>query len=575
SVSGVEDLAGNSISLAFTTFSYYTIQQYDIIIDEAMADPDPSVGMPNAEYIELYNTTDLDIEITNFYISDATSSSDVFPAFTLAGNAYVIITDDANAGLFDVFGDVLYVNNFPSLNNDGDDLQLVDDENNLLHAVNYTTDWYQDVIKSEGGYSLEMIDVNFPCQGENNWNASSASNGGTPGTVNAVSAENPDNIAPSVLSAFPPTLDSLLVSFDEALDAASISASNFSVDNSIGTANSASFDTANPTTVKLFFPTTFSENILYTVTCSEVKDCSGNEALLNNTAQFGIAVPADSFDVVINEVLFNPATDGLDYVELYNRSGKFIDVSKIYLAEYNLEDTTTISELTAITLTPTLLLPDTYMLITENIENVAENYFISETGNFIQNLNTPNYPDDEGIVAIQTFDGTLLDRLHFYNDWHFALLDDEDGVSLERVNYNATTQDANNWHSASEDKHFGTPGYQNSVFGEITGTENNFSLEYEVFSPDGDGFLDLLILNYNNIAAGTVASVIIFDAQGRTIKQLTNNETFSSEGFLTWDGVNADDEIARTGIYIAYAEFFDLSGKVQKEKLKFTLARKQ
>lgn len=575
SVSGVEDIAGNVMSLDEVTFQYYTLAQYDVIIDELLADEEPSVGLPSAEYLELYNTTNVDIDISNFYISDASTSSDVFPAFILESNAYLIVTDDGNTGLFDAFGDVLYINNFPSLNNDGDNLKLFDASGNLLHNINYTTDWYHDAIKSEGGFSLEMIDVNFPCQGENNWSASTAVTGGTPGAVNSISAENPDDIAPSVLSAFPQTADSLYVFFDEVLDAASIVAGNFSVDNGIGAAGFATVDASNPTLVRLFFSTPFTENILYTVSCSGVKDCSGNEALINNTAQFGLAVPAEKFDVVINEILFNPLTDGFDYVELYNRSDKFIDLSKLYLAEYSLEDTTAVSEITSITTTSKLILPGTYMLITEDVVNVAANYFVSETGNFIQNTNTPNFADDEGIVTIQTFDATEIDRLHFYDSWHFALLDDEDGISLERVNYNAATQDANNWHSAAEDKHFGTPGTQNSVFGDISSAENNFSLEYEVFSPDGDGFHDLLILNYNNIAPGTVVNLVIFDAQGRTIKQLSNNKTLSTQGFFTWDGLNADDEMSRMGIYIAFAEYFDLDGNTQKVKLKFTLARKQ
>jgi hypothetical protein len=575
SVSGVEDASGNAISLANTTFLYYNVKQYNIIIDEIMADPDPPAGLPNAEYIELYNTTDVDIEITNYYISDAAGASDVFPAFVLAANAYVIISDVANTGLFDAYGDVFYISDFPSLNNDGDHIQLFDAVNTLLHDISYTADWYHDVIKSEGGYALEMIDVNFPCQGENNWNASAAATGGTPGVVNAVTAENPDITAPSVLSAFPPTTDSLIVFFNEALDAESITPGNFFVDNGIGAASSASFDVSNPTVVNIFFTTPFAENILYTVSCSGIKDCSGNEALLNNSAQFGLTTPADSADIVINEILFNPDTDGFDYVELYNRSDKFIDISNIYLAEYDIDDTATITELTVIATAPRLLLPGKYVLITENIDNVAEQYFISTTDNFIHNSGTPNFPDDEGIAAIQLPDGTILDRLHFYSDWHFALLDDENGVSLERLNYDAATQNENNWHSAAEDKHFGTPGYQNSVFGDIAAGENMFSVAYDVFSPDGDGFHDLLIINYNNITSGTTASITIFDAQGRLIKQLANAVTLSSEGFITWDGLNADDAMSRMGIYIAYAEFFDLAGNTQKEKLKFTLVRKQ
>ncbi|MBC8047019.1 MAG: lamin tail domain-containing protein, partial [Fimbriimonadaceae bacterium] len=573
SVSGVEDDAGNAIALEEAQFSYYTVQQYDVLIDEIFADETPVIGLPEAEYLELYNTTSLDIDLAGWKIKDATDSTDAFSTFLLEPNAYVIITDDANISLFTSYGEVIGINNFPSLNNDGDLLSLYNNNYQLIHNVNYSTDWYKDAIKEEGGYSLEMIDTNNPCQGIENWMASDAVIGGTPGTINSVDANNPDEIAPSIISAFPSAEDSLIIYFDEAIELNSVDAADFIVDNGIGIAISAEIENTEPTVIKLFFTNPFSSNILYTVTCSGITDCSGNEVLLNNTAQFGIPETAD-FDIVINEILFNPVTNGFDYIELYNRSDKFISMSDLSIAEFDLNDTASIDEITQISANAKLFLPGTYVLITENINQIASTYFISNTDNFIENNNTPNYPDDEGIVALLDANGNTIDRLHFYDDWHFALLDDENGVSLERLNYNAATQDINNWHSAAEDKHFGTPGYQNSVFGEIGSGENLINLEYDVFSPDGDAYHDYLIINYNSPAAGYVANVSIFDAQGRKIKELSNNNTISAEGFFTWDGLNEDSDKAKMGIYIVYAELFNLEGTIEKEKLKCTLVRK-
>ena len=46
-VNGVADISGNVINNGIATFSFYTPQQYDIVIDEIMADPTPQAGLPN------------------------------------------------------------------------------------------------------------------------------------------------------------------------------------------------------------------------------------------------------------------------------------------------------------------------------------------------------------------------------------------------------------------------------------------------------------------------------------------------------------------------------------------------
>ena len=66
----------------------------------------------------------------------------------------------------------------------------------------------------------------------------------------------------------------------------------------------------------------------------------------------------------------------------------------------------------------------------------------------------------------------------------------------------------------------------------------------------------------------------IFDASGRLVQELTGLTTLSREGFLTWDGADADGMASKSGIYILYAELFNAEGKTEKHKVKFTLVRK-
>ena len=50
--------------------------------------------------------------------------------------------------------------------------------------------------------------------------------------------------------------------------------------------------------------------------------------------QFGMPDSSLENDIIINEILFNPKEDGVDYVEIYNNSNSFLDLSKLRIANF-------------------------------------------------------------------------------------------------------------------------------------------------------------------------------------------------------------------------------------------------
>jgi flagellar hook assembly protein FlgD len=60
-----------------------------------------------------------------------------------------------------------------------------------------------------------------------------------------------------------------------------------------------------------------------------------------------------------------------------------------------------------------------------------------------------------------------------------------------------------------------------------------------------------------------MASLIIYDAEGRQVRSLVNNLLLSTEGFFSWDGTNDRGEKVRVGRYIVYFTLFDMQGKKQ------------
>ncbi|HEX7367512.1 MAG TPA: hypothetical protein VF273_10475, partial [Pelobium sp.] len=71
-----------------------------------------------------------------------------------------------------------------------------------------------------------------------------------------------------------------------------------------------------------------------------------------------------------------------------------------------------------------------------------------------------------------------------------------------------------------------------------------------------------------------VASVSVFNDQGRLVKKLASNETLNAEGYWLWDGLTENNTKATTGIYILYIEIYELNGTVKKYKKTAVLASK-
>ena len=67
------------------------VAPYDILINEFMADPAPPVGLPNVEFIELFNRSNKTIQLKDFKIVNGMSVSTVLRDFMLKPAGYVVI----------------------------------------------------------------------------------------------------------------------------------------------------------------------------------------------------------------------------------------------------------------------------------------------------------------------------------------------------------------------------------------------------------------------------------------------------------------------------------------------------
>ena len=563
----ISDGSGNILTLGSANFSWYHAVKYDVLINEIMADPTPVIGLPDAEYVELYNRTSLPIPISNWTFSDASTSITV-PSFTIQPDSFVVLCSSSDLALFPANIQLLGFSSLPSLNNSGDDLTLSDDSGTVIHSVHYILGFYHDLVKQDGGWSMEMIDENNPCTGLQNWSASTDATGGTPGKRNSVAGSNPDVTAPDLLRANVIDSTHLQLMFDENIDSASSALiSNISISGGFSVTQ-ISFAPNNYLLMNLTLNATLQYNVVYTCTVSNMKDCSGNSSAADSV-QFALPLPIAAGDIVINEVLFNPVPYGVDFVELYNRSQKILDLKNLLIGTTDTAGNP--SGMTPVAPNGWLVFPGDYVAVTENFSLLQSGYYTTNPAGFIEVPNLPTYADNEGTVFIINDSLQSIDQLHYFDSWQFPLLANKEGVSLERINFNNPTQDSTNWHSAASTVGYATPAYKNSEYSDGTTDGSTLTIDPQVFSPDQDGNHDYLEIHYHLDSPGYMANLKIFDEQGREIKNLVENELLGADGFVTWDGITEEGRKARLGAYILYAEFFKPDGTTKKYKRAFAV----
>ncbi len=575
-VNGVKDLVGNAIQNGQANFMYVIsniANHYDVVIDEIMTDPLPQVGLPNNEWIELKNTSANPINLKGWKVGDATGQSGPMPDFILMPDSFVIICPGSAVAAMSPFGATISVTGFPSLDNTTDLLFLISFQNKMIHSVHYSDSWYQNPLKKEGGWTLEMIDTKSPCNGFSNWRASTDPKGGSPGKKNKIDAVNKDQDGPRLLRAYPTDSVTILLVFDEPVDSMlAASAFNFNISDGIGipllaTAVAPTFDRVN-----LKLNKSLSRNRIYDVTVSGVSDCVGNRIDNKNIVKVGLPEPATKSDIIINEILFNPVPTGVDYLEIYNPGKKIIDLGQTYIANRNI--TGSISNIARLTAESYLLFPGNFIVLTESILSVKTTYLTQNRDAFLEISSMPSFNDDKGTALLLNAQGEVMDELAYNEKWHFKLMDRYEGVSLERIDYNTPTQMPDNWHSAATSVGYGTPTYKNSQYRADLGLQGEIKISPEIVSPDNDGQDDFATVEYGFPEPGYIASIVIFDASGRPVRYLQKNALCGTKGNFRWDGLGEKGQRLATGVYVAFTEVFNLKGNKRRFKNAIVLARR-
>jgi hypothetical protein len=136
------------------------------VINEIIGDVSPVVGLPQTEFIELYNRTNLTFNLENWKISSQSGTSSptilTLPSFFLRPDTFVVICTSADKDSFlsagiQVINPDVFNTNF--LTTTGKTLHLLDSVGGILDSVSYLPIWYQDNSKDDGGWTIEKINI--------------------------------------------------------------------------------------------------------------------------------------------------------------------------------------------------------------------------------------------------------------------------------------------------------------------------------------------------------------------------------------------------------------------------------
>lgn len=572
-LSGIPAAFGDIIKDSTIQIIYRPAERFDIVFTEFMPDPSPNVGLFDAEYIEIYNRRDyaINLEGMKLIINDKET---VLPSYELLPNAYVLLINQNYLTDWPKNLPVIGIKSLPTLTNSAGTLILYHTNNKVSDVIIYPLGIEYGSFKTEGGWSFERIDLNNH-QPDSNWAYSINLDGGTPGDVNSVNAINPDATPPYVHYLSFIDAQTFQIVFNEALkDTESIEPSALQVDGAIVSGviaepiflNSLRISFAEELPLGQIFKANFTRPF---------NDFAGN-ALNNNepdkthSLRLGVPEPMDSFDVCVNEVLFNPKPEDVDFVEIYNRSDKILNRSDIYLTSLLNPSTDDLvpDALKQIDDKNRLFFSQDYLVVTSDVK-ITEGIHANVDVELLSQSNLPSMNDDEGSIAIAKNNGELIDYFVYSSNMHFELLRDKEGVSLERISPHAVTNTPHNWHSASQQSNYATPTRQNSQYSDYAPRVDTdwLTLEKEEFSPNADGTDDFLLINYTLGEPGWTGTVTIYNRYGYPVKTIANNELLGAQGFFTWDGTTDSHQQAAMGIYLVYADFFSTSGKRKQQKI--------
>ncbi|MGO9481846.1 MAG: lamin tail domain-containing protein [Candidatus Kryptoniota bacterium] len=519
-----------------------------VVINEIMYSPKP----PEKEWIELYNSSDTVVDLSNFKIETHGGSNKIAAGSVIAPEDFAVICADSSVSRLHYPVKNLILESTPSLSNSGDWIVLYDNLGNILDSMNYVPSY-----GGANGKSLERIDF-LAGDDSTNWHESVDSTGATPGMVNST-AILPYDLSLKTLDCSK-TLDVNqhgsvnLIARNAGRNA--LSAIDASIEILSGIDGKIIFSSEEPMNLTLMPGDSATASFVFTPSLPGAYNILAkisqpqDQRQWNDTLSAWINVCYQPQSIVINEIMYSSGPMG-EYFEIYNASQNPVDISN-----WTFHTSSSQSKPSFLSSIPKILLPENYFVVAADSSILN---FQPDTS-IVQIAKSLTLLDAGGCVALSDPSGIVVDSVDYLPSWHNSDISNTSGRSLEKINPALPSNDKTSW-STCVSKNGGTPGKRNSLFVDAGNAIGSISVAPNPFSPDGDGIDDFTFINYSFAVTSVKVRVRIFDSIGRLIATPVDNSILPSTGKIVWDGRDGSGKIVRFGLYILLVEMTGPDGK--------------
>lgn len=260
--------------------------------------------------------------------------------------------------------------------------------------------------------------------------------------------------------------------------------------------------------------------------------------------------------LLINELLFNPPPEGVDYIEVFHAGQQPLRIQQCAFASMN-EDGSVNKQYPLND--PAVLNPGEYRVYTVDKRWLCA-YYGCDSTKVVQLKTLPVMNNASGRIALLSAEGRVLDQVNYSEKMHFPYLVEVKGVALERVSERLVSDWQGTWHSASHFSRFGTPSKRNSQSISLPmDARKGFRLSADLLSPNNDGLHDVVSITYELPDPGYMAHLEVFRADGRKEIGLWNGVLLGTSGVYVWDGCVQGMRLAPAD-YILVVRYFNLQG---------------